>query len=63
VKRGDLIRHLRRCGCTLAREGANHSLYVNPANDEVAAVPRHGEIPNRLIREICKQLDIEAPSG
>jgi hypothetical protein len=36
---------------------------VNPANDEVAAVPRHGEIPNRLIREICKQLDIEAPSG
>ncbi len=63
MKRGDLVRHLRRTGCTLARKGANHSLYLNPANNELAAVPRHAEIPNKLVREICKQLDIEAPAG
>ena len=28
MKRGDLLRHLRHHGCTLKREGANHSLWT-----------------------------------
>jgi hypothetical protein len=30
MKRGDLIRHLKEFGCILKREGAGHSLWVNP---------------------------------
>ena len=30
MKRGDLLRHLRRHGCYLKREGRSHSLWTNP---------------------------------
>jgi len=45
VKRRDLIRHLTPNGCVLAREGADHSIWENPANGRRTAVPRHREIP------------------
>ena len=45
MKRGDLLRHLRRHGCYLKREGASHSLWCNPATGAVEAIPRHTEIP------------------
>ncbi|MCA9843570.1 MAG: type II toxin-antitoxin system HicA family toxin [Dehalococcoidia bacterium] len=61
MKRRDLIRHLTDFGCELRREGGNHSVYWNPANEEVAAIPRHSEIPINLARSICKQLEIEPP--
>lgn len=59
MKRNDLIKHLRRNGCYLKREGASHSLWCNPLTGHVEAVPRHTEIPNRLIRKICKALSIK----
>jgi len=46
VNRGALLRHLRRHGCFLKREGASHSLWCNPATGAVEAVPRHTEIAN-----------------
>jgi mRNA interferase HicA len=58
VKRGTLLRHLRRHGCYLKREGKEHSLWSNPATGGVAAVPRHTEIPNRLADRICGQLSV-----
>jgi len=58
VKRHALIDHLRRHGCRLEREGARHSIYVNPANGAKVPVPRHAEIDNRLARKICQQLAI-----
>jgi mRNA interferase HicA len=58
VKRGDLLRHLRRHGCTLKREGANHSLWTNPATGAVEAVPRHNEISDVLARKICHNLSV-----
>jgi predicted RNA binding protein YcfA (HicA-like mRNA interferase family) len=58
VKLGDLLRHLRRHGCYLKREGASHSLWCNPENGRVEAVPRHTEIPNNLARKICRGLSI-----
>jgi hypothetical protein len=36
-----LLRHLRQHGCVLKREGASHSLWMNPANGAVEAVPGH----------------------
>jgi hypothetical protein len=36
----------------LKREGAAHSLWTNPANGAVEAVPRHTEIVNLLAKKI-----------
>ena len=58
MKRTALLRHLRRHGCVLKREGASHSLWMNPATGAVEAVPRHVEIPNLLARKICRGLGI-----
>lgn len=58
MKRGDLLRHLRRNGCYLKREGASHSLWANPTTGEVEAVPRHSEISNRLAERICRGLSL-----
>jgi mRNA interferase HicA len=58
VKRGDLLRHLRRHGCYLKREGASHSLWCNPGTGAVEAVPRHTEISNLLARKICRNLSV-----
>lgn len=41
MKRRDLIRHLVDHGCELDREGANHSIYRNPASGRCSAVPRN----------------------
>jgi hypothetical protein len=50
VKRSSLLRHLRTHGCILKREGSSHSLWTNPANGAVEALPRHAEIGNNLAR-------------
>jgi mRNA interferase HicA len=46
VKRIDLIRHLESHGCLLVREGANRSVYHNPAAQRTGTVPRHREVKN-----------------
>jgi predicted RNA binding protein YcfA (HicA-like mRNA interferase family) len=61
MKRQALLRHLRRHGCILKREGASHSLWQNPHTGRVEAVPRHTEIPDQLAKKICKSLMILAP--
>jgi len=59
MKRNNLIKHLRRNGCYLKQEGASHSLWCNPLTGHVEAVPRHTEIPNKLVQKICKALTIK----
>lgn len=61
MKRRDLERHLQSNGCELLREGAKHSLYFNPANNQTSAVPRHREIDDFLVRKICRDLGIAEP--
>jgi predicted RNA binding protein YcfA (HicA-like mRNA interferase family) len=58
VKRTALLKHLRAHGCYLKREGASHSLWTNPRNGAVEAIPRHTEIPNMLAWKICRGLSI-----
>ena len=58
MKRSALLKHLRRNGCILKREGASHSLWLNPKNGAVEAVPRHTEIKNLLAKKICRSLSI-----
>ena len=58
MKRGDLLRHLRRYGCYLKREGASHSLWCNQRTGAIEAVPRHTEVSNTLARKICRNLSV-----
>jgi mRNA interferase HicA len=48
-------------GCVLHREGAKHSVFLNPENGHLVAVPRHREIEILLARKICRQLGISPP--
>jgi len=58
MKRQDLLRHLRKHGCYLKREGSAHSLWWNPQTGQIQAVPRHTEVPNRLVQRICRLLSV-----
>ena len=58
MKREALLRHLRRNGCYLKREGRSHSLWCNPQTGHIEAIPRHIEIPNKLAQKICRGLEI-----
>lgn len=58
MKRSSLLKHLRKHGCVLKREGASHSLWTNPQTGAVEAIPRHTEIPNNLARKICRNLGV-----
>jgi mRNA interferase HicA len=63
VKRIDRVRHLEAHGCRLLREGANHTVYVNPAARKTSTVPRHREVNEFLARKICRDLEIPAPDA
>jgi mRNA interferase HicA len=43
------------------REGGNHSWWGNPELNQRSAVPRHREIPDNLVKKICRDLGIPAP--
>jgi len=58
VKTRELLRHLRRHGCFLKRQGKEHELWCNPQTGHIEAVPRHQEVPNQLARKICRALSI-----
>ena len=56
MKRRDLERRLRMAGCYMKREGRSHSLWINPRNGVVEAVPRHAEIKEPLAKKILRNL-------
>jgi hypothetical protein len=63
LKRRELEGHLREHRCQPLREGANHTIWTNPARDLRSPVPRHREIPSGTARAICRQLAIPPPIG
>jgi predicted RNA binding protein YcfA (HicA-like mRNA interferase family) len=58
MKRRDLERRLRMAGCVLKREGASHSIWINPATGVKEAIPRHNEIKEPLARKILASLGV-----
>lgn len=60
MKRNQFVKHLKKHGCELLREGGNHSIYVNPHNKRQSAVGRHSELSDLLCKKICKQLGIDS---
>lgn len=61
MKRRELIRHMEANGCRQLREGSRHTVFVNPRQKKVSAVPRHNEINEILARKICRDLEIPQP--
>ncbi len=59
MKRKLLEKKLRIAGCYLKREGASHSLWINPKNGNIEAVPRHADIKEPLAKKILKSLTAE----
>jgi predicted RNA binding protein YcfA (HicA-like mRNA interferase family) len=59
MKRSELIKILRRNGCYLKREGANHSIWVSSISGVTETIPRHNEIPEMLAKKIIKNMSIE----
>jgi mRNA interferase HicA len=59
MKRRDLERKLRMAGCFLKREGAAHSIWINPKTGVTETVPRHSEIKENLARKILKTMDAD----
>jgi len=56
MKKSELEKRLRMAGCFLKREGASHSLWINPKTGVLEAVPRHKEIKEPLAKKILKSL-------
>ena len=63
MKREGLLRHLRRHGCVVRREGKEHSLMGESAHRTRRTIPRHSEIANLLAKRICRKLSIPDPPG
>jgi predicted RNA binding protein YcfA (HicA-like mRNA interferase family) len=61
MKRRTLLKHLKRNGCRLLREGGKHSVYFNSIDRRTSSVPRHTEIADKLAHKICKDLNIPPP--
>lgn len=62
MKRRDFLQHLAQHNCTILREGRNHPILQNNINNHRTPLPRHREIPEPLVKVICKQLDVPKPS-
>jgi len=54
MKRALLEKKLRMAGCYLKREGASHSLWINPKTGQIEAIPRHQDIKEPLANKIIK---------
>ena len=56
MKRRDLVKKLKDAGFVLARNGANHDVYVR--GNATEPIPRHNEIPEGLARDILKRNNV-----
>jgi len=54
MRRTELIKHIKKYGAVLVREGRRHSIYQRETSK--TQVPRHNEIVDELARKICKDL-------
>ncbi|WP_145365810.1 type II toxin-antitoxin system HicA family toxin [Stratiformator vulcanicus] len=61
MKRHKLIKHLAAQKCRFVREGGRHLLWVDASGERKSAIPRHSEIPKKLVKSICRQLGVSEP--
>jgi hypothetical protein len=56
MKKNQLLKHLKKHGAFLLREGSKHSIFQK--GQLKTQIPRHNEIVDELARKICKDLGI-----
>jgi mRNA interferase HicA len=61
IKRRVLLRHLRRDGCGLLRQGGRHEVWMDASGERRSTVPRHRELPRGTALAICRQLGVPLP--
>ena len=57
MKRNKLLKHPKKHGASLLREGSRHTIYQR--DEFKSQIPRHNEIVDALARKICKDLRIQ----
>lgn len=57
MKRRDVVRALRRVGCSVAREGSEHTIWqCSCPEGHTVAVPRHAEVSAGVVRSIQERV-------
>ena len=56
MKRNKLLKHPKKHGASLLREGSRHTIYQR--DEFKSQIQRHNEIVDALARKICKDLRI-----
>jgi len=59
MNRKNFIKYLYENGCVFLKEGAKHSVFLNPLTGRSSTVPRHNELDNNLAKKICTDLGIK----
>ena len=61
MKRKELMKHLKKQGCNIDREGGKYSIFINNSTGVEVPVTRHKEIADFTVKKICKDLGVEPP--
>lgn len=61
MKYSELKKLLKKNGCKLFREGANHEIWINTSTGKKFQVPRHGtaEVPEGTLRSIKRDAGLD----
>lgn len=61
MKYSELERILKKAGCTVFRQGANHTIWYSPITQDKFPVGRHSkeEVPIGTLRNILKSAGLE----
>ena len=59
MRRRKLLSIIKKARCFLLREGAKHSVFLNPRTGKETFIPRHNEIGEYLAKQILEDLDIK----
>lgn len=60
MKKGELIKTLKKSGCYLKREGTRHEIWVSPITQNMFEVPRHAkEITVGTLNKILKDAGLK----
>lgn len=61
MKTSELVKMLKKAGCTLHREGANHDIWYSPLTGKYFTLWRHPskEVPTGTVRSIMKDAGLK----
>ncbi|WP_039969365.1 type II toxin-antitoxin system HicA family toxin [Selenomonas artemidis] len=59
MKKSELIKLLKKYGCTLVREGGNHEIWANKDDERFSVSRTKKEVPMPVVMKILKQAGIK----